>query len=248
MGNVRRCPPATPQGNIRLPVRPGASVTGCPWHTPQIASAKGIVHSPVIRYSSVDVKEKRGAPRWNGLAFKMLAESEAPRRVRGLVRRSIPVLSQGGQPIGWHRVPLPSRALGAFVDTVILAPVVVPVNLFVHPTWLAFSIVTAIGCAYQVPQIAIWGLTPGCRSAEIKVTNRDGRPPRWTRAVLRWATPGVISNGYRLIAPGRIGLLAGILVICILYAPALFDPWRRAIIDRVAGTIVLERAASVPRP
>ena len=143
---------------------------------------------------------------------------------------------------------LPSRALGAFVDTVILAPVVVPVSLLVHPTWLAFSIVTAIGCAYQVPQIAIWGLTPGCRSAEIKVTSHDGRPPRWTRAFLRWATPGVISNGYRLIAPGRVGLLVGIMVICILYAPALFDPSRRAIIDRVAGTIVLERAASAPRP
>lgn len=93
---------------------------------------------------------------------------------------------------------LPSRALGAVVDTLILAPVMVPVNLLVHPTWLAFVIVTAVGCAYQVPQIAICGLTPGCRVAGIQVTNRNGGPPGWARAVVRWATPGVISNGYRL--------------------------------------------------
>ncbi|MDQ1401266.1 MAG: hypothetical protein QOK20_3198 [Acidimicrobiaceae bacterium] len=140
---------------------------------------------------------------------------------------------------------LPSRALGAVVDTLILAPLVVPVNLLVRPTWFAFVIVTAVGCAYQIPQIAIWGLTPGCRAAGIQVTNRDKGRPGWTRAVVRWATPGVVSNGYRLFAPGRVGVLAGIVVVVVLYAPALFDSRRRAVIDRVAGTVVVERRASV---
>jgi uncharacterized RDD family membrane protein YckC len=139
---------------------------------------------------------------------------------------------------------LPSRALGAVVDTLILAPLVVPANLLVRPTWLAFVIMTAVGCAYQIPQIAIWGMTPGCRAAGIQVANRDRGRPGWTRAVVRWATQGVVSNGYRLFAPGRVGLLAGI-VIAVLYAPALFDSRRRAVIDRVAGTIVVERPASV---
>ncbi len=140
---------------------------------------------------------------------------------------------------------LSSRAVGAFVDTVVIAPIVLPVTFLVHPTWLASVIVIAVGCMYQIPQIAMWGMTPGARAAGVRVTREDGRAPGWLRAAARWVTPGLISNGYRLAAPGPFGLLAGAVVFFVVYAPALLDPRRRALIDRVAGTIVVDRAQSL---
>ena len=139
---------------------------------------------------------------------------------------------------------LPSRAVGAFVDGLVLALIVLPVAFLVHPAWLANVIGISVSCGYQIPQMAIWGMTPGARAVGVQVTNVDGQPPGWIRAAARWATPGVISIGYRLVAPGRLGLLTGTVVIVAVYAPALFDPKRRAVTDRVAGTLVLDRARS----
>jgi RDD family len=137
---------------------------------------------------------------------------------------------------------LPTRALGAFVDSIVVALIVLPVTLLVHPVWFAGSIAIAVSSMYQIPQIAVWGMTLGARAVGVQVTNSGGQPPGWIRAAARWATLGLIGNSDRLVAAGRIRTLAGLLLTVAVYAPALFDPKRRALTDRVAGTLVLDRA------
>ncbi len=90
------------------------------------------------------------------------------------------------------------------------------------------------GAIYTIVPTALWGQTLG----KIAVGSRvvavdDGSLPGWRRSALRWALPGVV---------GRlpyIGLWVGLAVM----ASLVFDPRRRGLHDRLAGTIVVR----VPR-
>jgi len=90
------------------------------------------------------------------------------------------------------------------------------------------------GAIYTIVPTALWGQTLGKIAVGTRVvTEQDGSLPGWTRAALRWALPGIV---------GRLPYV-GLVVSLAVMASLLFDPRRRGLHDRFAGTIVVK----VPR-
>ena len=90
------------------------------------------------------------------------------------------------------------------------------------------------GAIYTIVPTALWGQTLGKIAVGTRVVAEDdGSLPGWRRSALRWALPGVV---------GRlpyVGLWVGLAVM----ASLVWDPRRRGLHDRLAGTIVVR----VPR-
>ena len=90
------------------------------------------------------------------------------------------------------------------------------------------------GAIYTIVPTALWGQTLGKIAVGTRVVAEgDGSLPGWRRSVLRWALPGAI---------GRlpyVGLWVGFAIM----ASLVWDPRRRGLHDRLAGTIVIR----VPR-
>ncbi|MGI8806454.1 MAG: RDD family protein [Acidimicrobiales bacterium] len=90
------------------------------------------------------------------------------------------------------------------------------------------------GAIYTIVPTAVWGQTLGKIAMGIRVVvEEDGSLPGWRRSALRWALPGVA---------GRlpyVGLGVGLAVM----ASLVWDPRRRGLHDRLAGTVVVR----VPR-
>lgn len=101
---------------------------------------------------------------------------------------------------------------------------------------VAAAVVEAV---YEIPQLALWGRTVGKRALGLRVVTTDGRelPPSWAQAFVRVALPDALflspSDSIAGVAP--IWWLA-------IYLPVLFDPWRRGVHDRAAGTRVVRDA------
>ena len=90
------------------------------------------------------------------------------------------------------------------------------------------------GALYTIVPTAVWGQTPGKIAVGTRVVvEADGSLPGWRRAVLRWALPGVV---------GRLPYV-GLGVSLAVMASLGWDPRRRGLHDRLAGTIVIR----VPR-
>lgn len=135
------------------------------------------------------------------------------------------------------------RVGGALVDGLLVSMVVVVplllglVDVDSLETSLPAPILLGLFCfgaIYTVVPTALWGQTPGKIAVGTRVVvEEDGSRPGWRRAVLRWALPGVA---------GRlpyVGLWVGLAVM----ASLVWDPRRRGLHDRLAGTIVVR----VPR-
>lgn len=148
------------------------------------------------------------------------------------VEAEVPELASVGQ-----------RVAGALVDGLLTSMVVVVplllglVDLDRLERQLPASLVLglfAFGAIYTVVPTALWGQTLGKIAVGTRVVaEQDGTLPGWRRAALRWAVPGIA---------GRLPYI-GLVVSFAVMASLLFDPRRRGLHDRLAGTIVVR----VPR-
>ncbi len=90
------------------------------------------------------------------------------------------------------------------------------------------------GAIYTIVPTAVWGQTLGKIAVGTRVVaEADGSLPGWRRSLLRWALPGVV---------GRMPYV-GLWVSLAVMASLVWDPRRRGLHDRLAGTIVVR----VPR-
>jgi uncharacterized RDD family membrane protein YckC len=96
--------------------------------------------------------------------------------------------------------------------------------------WVTGS-VFVVSFLYETIGVTLWGQTLGKLICGIRVARLvNGRCPLWWEAGLRVALPGVVSA-----IPHPAALAASVAI----YAVAVFDPIRRTLADRAAGTVVV---------
>lgn len=84
---------------------------------------------------------------------------------------------------------------------------------------------------YETVMVALWGQTVGKMVMGIRVARQaNGRCPLWWEAGLRIGLVGVV-----IVIPHELALFAAM----ILFTTAGFDPMRRNLTDRAAGTVVV---------
>lgn len=89
----------------------------------------------------------------------------------------------------------------------------------------------ALSFVYETLGVTLWGQTLGKLVCGVRVARQDnGRCPVWWQAGIRVALPGVV---------GAIVHPLASLVTVGLFAAAIFDPLRRTVPDRAAGTVVV---------
>jgi uncharacterized RDD family membrane protein YckC len=95
----------------------------------------------------------------------------------------------------------------------------------------ATLITLAIGFAYQVPQNVLWGRTVGKRVVGLRIRPLlEDRPLTWGQATIRWGTYAIGTA----LTQGLFGIVD--------YLWPLWDkPWRQALHDKTARTIVVVR-------
>jgi uncharacterized RDD family membrane protein YckC len=100
----------------------------------------------------------------------------------------------------------------------------------------------AIAALYEVGLTAVRGQTLGKMAATTQVVHRSGaRLPTWTEAFVRWLLPAVPSIvGFFLVGWGVD--VAFVVWTVAVYLPILNTEERRGWHDRVAGTVVIDRA------
>lgn len=87
------------------------------------------------------------------------------------------------------------------------------------------------GAIYTVVPTAVWGQTLGKIAVGTRVVvEADGALPGWRRSLVRWALPGFA---------GRLPVI-GLGVSLAIMASLVWDPRRRGLHDRLAGTIVVK--------
>lgn len=109
------------------------------------------------------------------------------------------------------------------VDAVILGILSVVLNLLMIPIAIAYGVVPPV----------MWGGTPGKLLLGLRIVKPDGSPIGYKESVIRW------------LATALSGLILGI-----GYLMIAWDPERRALHDRIAGTRVIfsgEKAPLSPR-
>lgn len=95
-------------------------------------------------------------------------------------------------------------------------------------TWAA---AVAVAVLYETVAITLWGQTLGKLLLGVRVARQvNGRCPLWWEAALRIALPGVVAT-----VPHPLAKMAAMA----LYVAAMFDPLRRGVPDRAAGTVVV---------
>ena len=129
------------------------------------------------------------------------------------------------------------RGLARFIDyfamlTWLFAMQIVGVTTSWVDSYTAALVAIAILYAVlEIVYVALRGQTPAKELLKIRVVHPDKTgPPGWRVAITRWVLPGLA-----LVLPWSIILI----VLAVLGAPALFDPQRRTLYDRLAGTIVV---------
>ena len=87
------------------------------------------------------------------------------------------------------------------------------------------------GAIYTIVPTAVLGQTPGKIAVGTRVVaEADGSLPGWRRSVVRWALPGVA---------GRLPVV-GLAVSLVIIGSLLWDPRRRGLHDKLAGTVVVK--------
>ncbi len=105
------------------------------------------------------------------------------------------------------------------------------VNSFIAASLALTLVVLVISFVYEVPQNLVWGRTLGKRVTGIRIRPlvADG-PLRFGQVVIRWATYSVVAA------------VVGTLWALVDYLWPLWDkPWRQALHDKTARTIVVRR-------
>jgi uncharacterized RDD family membrane protein YckC len=99
-------------------------------------------------------------------------------------------------------------------------------------SWVAiWGPLAAILLVYETIAVALWGQTVGKAVVGIRVARQvNGRCPLWWEAALRIGLVAVV-----LVIPHQLALA----VAMALFTTAGFDPMRRNLTDRAAGTVVV---------
>ncbi len=128
------------------------------------------------------------------------------------------------------------RGLARFIDYfamlwALFALQVIGVTSWVDSTTGAFFTIACLYALLEIVYIAKRGQTPAKEMLKIRVVHPDQTGPLgWSVAVTRWIVPGLALALPWWSIP--IALVA-------LGLPALFDPQRRTVYDRFAGTLVV---------
>ena len=139
------------------------------------------------------------------------------------------------------------RLLGAVVDGAIWVVVGTGLSYVgLSGDDAAFARGVTMACviaAYNIVSVALWGRTIGKVVAGTRVVALEsGATPGWSRAVLRWAVPAIVSLGSLFQGDGLAGGLAstvsGVATI-VVYVGLLREPLRQGVHDKVAGTVVV---------
>jgi len=89
----------------------------------------------------------------------------------------------------------------------------------------------ALAVLYETICVTLWGQTLGKLALGVRVARvANGRCPLWWESAIRIALPSVVA-----VVPHPLAKVVSI----VLYAVAMFDPLRRSIPDRAAGTVVV---------
>ncbi|HXH55920.1 RDD family protein [Iamia sp.] len=142
-----------------------------------------------------------------------------------------------------------ARWLARFIDTMVLGvpftigltivAVIVaggapdPETTMTSDSAMAWTWGAAIGLAlaYETLTVFLWGQTLGKLVLGVRVVRlANGRCPLWWEAALRVTLPGAVA-----VIPHPLAKAAAIG----LFGVAIFDPMRRSVSDRAAGTVVV---------
>ncbi len=124
---------------------------------------------------------------------------------------------------------------GLLTSMVVVVPLLLGVVHFDTVADLRISagwagLLVAFGAVYTIVPTAVWGQTPGKLAVGSRVVvEADGSVPGWRRSAVRW----FVSEGV-----GQVPFV-GIWISLVVIGSLLFDPRRRGMHDKAAGTIVL---------
>lgn len=132
------------------------------------------------------------------------------------------------------------RLFGALIDALVLA---VPVWFFerLDVGWLG----PVLGAVYVITLTALRGQTVGKMAVGTRVVDEStAAVPSLRQSVLRWLPVGGFDMMLRLAATTGSAVwisiaLAACIVPLVVLGPILFDPLRRGLHDRLAGTVVV---------
>ncbi len=142
---------------------------------------------------------------------------------------------------------LGQRAIARCVDMVVLLLLVVGAfagfnerdandQVTFDPPWWWVLLVIVGMVSYEVVPVVVRGQTPGKILTRTRVVRAaDGAPPTWMQSVLRWSIPVLV---LLLLAPFLETLVFPLLAV--LYGTALLDRGGRSVLDKLAGTRVVQ--------
>lgn len=94
-----------------------------------------------------------------------------------------------------------------------------------------WGVIVVLAVAYETVTVARWGQTLGKAVMGIRVARQvNGRCPVWWEAALRIGLPGAVA-----VIPHPLARAAAMA----MFVVAMFDPLRRGLPDRAAGTVVV---------
>jgi uncharacterized RDD family membrane protein YckC len=106
--------------------------------------------------------------------------------------------------------------------------------------WIALVLIGAL--SYDTVPVHVRGQTPGKILTRIRVVSIDtGANPSWRASFSRWVLPVAILLGL----PPLVGYVV-LPILALLYATAVIDPNGRSVLDKLAGTRVVQ-ARRTPR-
>lgn len=104
----------------------------------------------------------------------------------------------------------------------------------VPPWWIALVLIGVL--SYEIVPVVVRGQTPGKILTRIRVARAsDGANPTWTQSARRWIIPVLIL----LVLSPFLGTLV-FPVLAVVYGTALLDRGGRSVLDKVAGTRVVQ--------
>jgi uncharacterized RDD family membrane protein YckC len=129
------------------------------------------------------------------------------------------------------------RGIARFIDYfamcwVLFALQVLSITSWVDSTSTALVTIAGLYALLEIVYVAKRGQTPAKEWLKIRVSHPGHRAELgWRVAIARWVVPGIA-----LALPFVLPWWSAPLALVILGLPALFDPQRRTVYDRLAGT------------
>ena len=125
--------------------------------------------------------------------------------------------------------PVLLRVLAFLIDGAIVAVIDLGLTALIGDTGITnretFALLIAVTATYHIGFLAVKSATPGKMAMNLYVGDRQGRAVRPDQAILR----------YMVLLVGNFVLVGTIASLVLILA----EPQRRAVHDRVAGTLVL---------